>query len=69
MLARSHAQSPTAGQILGYLGTSNIGIDAIIDWSFAYAAQSLRDFETVRAAPAEHLLGAPAASSSTGGRA
>ena len=55
MLARAHAQSPLAGQIVGYLGTSNIGIDAIIDWSFAYAAQSLRDFETVRAAQSAEI--------------
>lgn len=50
MLARAHAQSPTAGQIVGYLGTTNAAIDAIIEWSFAYARQSLRDFEAVRAA-------------------
>lgn len=48
MLARAHAQSPTAGQVVGYLGTTNAAIDAIIEWSFSYAAQSLRDFQTVR---------------------
>jgi len=49
MLARAHAQSPTASQIIGYLGKADTGADAIIDWSFNYAAQSLRDFKTLRA--------------------
>ncbi len=60
MLARAHAQSPTAGQIVGYLGTLNAAIDAIIEWSFTYARQSLRDFEAVRAAHPDALLHAPA---------
>ena len=60
MIARAHAQSPTAGQIVGYLGTLNAAIDAIIEWSFTYARQSLRDFEAVRAAHPDALLHAPA---------
>ena len=48
MLARAHAQSPTASQIIGYFGRADTAADAIVEWSFAYADQSLRDFETLR---------------------
>lgn len=50
LLGRAHAQSPTAGQVLGYIGTSDAASDAIVTWSAAYADQSLRDFETASAA-------------------
>jgi uncharacterized protein (DUF2252 family) len=50
LLGRAHAQSPTAGQVLGYIGTSDAASDAIVTWSVAYADQSLRDFETASAA-------------------
>lgn len=52
MLARAHAQSPSASQIIGYLGRADTGADAIVDWSFSYAAQSLRDFEALQASMA-----------------
>lgn len=57
MLARAHAQSPSSGQIVGYFGKSDAAADAIIDWSFAYAAQSLRDFESLRAFEAQRTAG------------
>ena len=50
LLGRAHAQSPTAGQVIGYIGTSQIAARAIVDWSIAYADQSLRDFEMASAA-------------------
>ena len=50
LLARAHAQSPAAGQILGYLGKSEAATEAVVDWSFSYARQSLLDYEALRAA-------------------
>ncbi len=49
LLGRAHAQSPTAGQVIGYIGTANIASRAIVGWSRAYADQSLRDFEAASA--------------------
>jgi hypothetical protein len=49
LLGRAHAQSPTAGQVLGYIGTSDAAADAVVTWSSAYAEQSLRDFESASA--------------------
>lgn len=46
LLGRAHAQSPTAGQVLGYVGSSDAASDAVVTWSISYADQSLRDFET-----------------------
>ncbi|MEV8370985.1 DUF2252 domain-containing protein [Microbacterium sp. NPDC064584] len=48
LLGRAHAQSPTAGQVLGYVGTSDAAPDAVVTWSISYADQSLRDFETAK---------------------
>ncbi|SFS14956.1 Uncharacterized conserved protein, DUF2252 family [Microbacterium sp. cf046] len=50
LLGRAHAQSPTAGQVLGYVGRSDAATRAIVAWSVAYADQSLRDYETASAA-------------------
>ena len=50
LLGRAHAQSPTAGQVLGYIGTSDAASTAIVAWAAAYADQSHRDFETASAA-------------------
>lgn len=50
LLGRAHAQSPTAGQVIGYIGTATIASRAIVDWSIAYADRSLSDFETASAA-------------------
>ena len=49
LLGRAHAQSPTAGQILGYIGRSDAASRAIVTWSIAYADQSMRDFEEATA--------------------
>lgn len=48
LLGRAHAQSPTAGQVLGYVGSSDAASDAVVTWSISYADQSLRDFETAK---------------------
>jgi hypothetical protein len=50
LLGRAHAQSPTAGQVIGYIGTASLASRAIVGWSRAYADQSLRDFEAASAA-------------------
>ncbi len=52
MLARAHAQSPTAAEVVGYVGSSQTAGRAVVDWSFAYARQSLADYQTLRAAAA-----------------
>ncbi|MCS5717352.1 DUF2252 domain-containing protein [Herbiconiux sp. CPCC 205763] len=48
VLARAHAQSLDAPVIAGYLGGSREFDEAVVDWSFAYADQSLGDFEGLR---------------------
>ncbi|HEX5730015.1 DUF2252 domain-containing protein [Microbacterium sp.] len=50
LLGRAHSQSPTAGQVLGYIGGSDAAARAIVAWSTAYADQSLRDFQEATAA-------------------
>ncbi len=53
LLARAHAQSPAAIEIVGYIGKSDVAAEAIVQWSYAYAEQSLRDFQALRAAADE----------------
>ena len=53
LLARAHAQSPAAIEIVGYIGKSDAAAEAITRWSYAYADQSLRDFKKLRAAADE----------------
>jgi hypothetical protein len=53
LLARAHAQSPAAIEIVGYIGKGGAAADAITRWSYAYADQSLRDFKKLRAAADE----------------
>lgn len=53
ILARAHAQSPTAIEIVGYIGRSDAAADAIVGWSYAYADQSLRDYRALEAAAAD----------------
>ncbi|MGG7510168.1 DUF2252 domain-containing protein [Plantibacter sp. YIM 135249] len=48
LLARAHAQSANASAVAGYLGRSDRFDRAVVEWSFGYAAQSLRDFERLR---------------------
>ncbi|UFS60676.1 DUF2252 domain-containing protein [Subtercola endophyticus] len=50
LLARAHAQSEGAAVIAGYLGTSDVFDQAVVDWSLAYATQSLDDFHAFEAA-------------------
>ncbi|TDE95846.1 DUF2252 domain-containing protein [Occultella glacieicola] len=52
ILARAHAQSPTASGVVGYIGSGGALTDAITAWAHAYADQSRRDYDTVRAAAA-----------------
>jgi uncharacterized protein (DUF2252 family) len=53
LLARAHAQSPAAIEIVGYIGKGDAAAEAITRWSYAYADQSLRDFKKLRAAADE----------------
>jgi uncharacterized protein (DUF2252 family) len=50
LLARSHAQSVDAPMIAGYLGGSDTYDQAVVEWSFAYADQSLADYRLLQAA-------------------
>lgn len=50
LLARAHSQSPLSVEVVGYIGESAKTAGAIVDWSFAYAEQSLADFHALRAA-------------------
>jgi len=50
LLARAHAQSPSAVQVVGYAGRSDAAPRAIVTWAFDYARQSSADFEQVRSA-------------------
>lgn len=59
MLARAHAQSPGFARIVGYLGRNSAAADAIVDWSFDYAEQSLSDFRALQEAVASGRLPAP----------
>jgi uncharacterized protein (DUF2252 family) len=53
LLARAHAQSPAAIEIVGYIGKSDATADAILRWCYAYTDQSLRDYHALRAAADE----------------
>ena len=48
LLARAHAQSPTAASISGYLGTSDTFDEAVVEWAHAYADRSYADFVMLR---------------------
>ena len=50
VLARAHGQSPTAGEVVGYIGTGDVTMDAIVSWSYAYADLSRSDYEAFVAA-------------------
>ncbi len=52
VLARAHAQSPTAGEVVGYIGNGRIVTDAIVAWAQGYAEVSRRDYEAFLAAQA-----------------
>jgi uncharacterized protein (DUF2252 family) len=53
LLARAHAQSPEAPAIHGYVGRSRTFDNAVVEWSIAYADQSLADFTLVAEAVRE----------------
>ena len=53
LLARAHSQSENAAMIAGYLGSSGVFDDAVVDWSLAYADQSQADFALLTAANSE----------------
>ena len=53
LLARAHSQSENAAMISGYLGSSGVFDDAVVDWSLTYADQSQADFALLTAANSE----------------
>ncbi|MEN2740795.1 DUF2252 domain-containing protein [Microbacterium sp. X-17] len=59
VLARAHAQSPTASEIVGYIGRSGVLGQAVLDWSMDYAERSKADFEAARAGFAGEYEPAP----------
>ncbi|WP_223694848.1 DUF2252 domain-containing protein [Leifsonia poae] len=50
ILARAHSRSPNGAFVSGYIGAGTAFTDAVVDWSLAYADQSLADFEALKAA-------------------
>jgi uncharacterized protein (DUF2252 family) len=48
VLARAHAQSPTASEVVGYIGRSDVPAQALLDWSLDYADRSAADFAAAR---------------------
>ena len=55
VLGRAHAQSPTAPQVVGYIGSPDAAGKALLDWSLAYAELSQADFLAAQAAFADAL--------------
>lgn len=53
LLARSHSQSPDAAAVLAYIGQGRGLVEALADFSLAYADKSLEDYEVVRTAARE----------------
>lgn len=49
-LARAHTQSANASMLRGYVGSNDTVINAIVEWSYAYAEKSRDDFHRLRAA-------------------
>lgn len=45
-LARAHAQAPTAATISGYVGRGRALGSALLDWAYAYAERSRRDYDS-----------------------
>lgn len=50
LLARAHAQSANASMVKGYVGNSDTVVNAVIEWSYAYADKALDDFHQLQAA-------------------
>lgn len=53
VLARGHAQSRDAAMVAGYRGSASTFDRAVTEWAFAYADQSLADYDRLRAAVEE----------------
>lgn len=43
VLARAHSQSPTAAEVVGYIGRGSVIAEALLAWSYAYADVSADD--------------------------
>ena len=50
VLARAHARSGDAAAIAGYLGKSEVFDDAVASFADAYADQTEKDYDTLKAA-------------------
>jgi uncharacterized protein (DUF2252 family) len=50
VLARAHAQSPTAAEVAGYIGNGRVVGESILEWAYAYAALSRTDYDAFVAA-------------------
>ncbi|CAN5384315.1 DUF2252 domain-containing protein [soil metagenome] len=59
LLARAHSQSENSPMIAGYLGTSDVFDTAVVDWSLAYADQSLADYAALTTATRTATATAP----------
>jgi len=44
-LARAHAQSPETARVAGYIGNGRVVGESMLEWSYAYAALSKRDYD------------------------
>ncbi|WP_438352131.1 DUF2252 domain-containing protein [Microbacterium sp. CJ88] len=49
-LARAHSQSSNGATVAGYIGNGRVVGEALLEWAYAYAALSRRDFEAFTAA-------------------
>lgn len=56
VLARAHSQNPEAAAIAGYVGASDAVDRAVLEWSLAYADQSLEDFERASASSVPSMV-------------
>jgi len=45
VLARAHAQSPTASEVAGYVGGGRKIAEPLLEWAYAYAALSREDYD------------------------
>ncbi len=59
LLARGHAQSPTGAIVRGYGGQKKKLVNALIDWSTAYAKQVHADYDAFTAAVKDQTLAVP----------
>ncbi|MBN9177518.1 MAG: DUF2252 domain-containing protein [Microbacterium sp.] len=50
VLARAHGQSPTAAEVVGYIGDGRLVTRAIVEWARAYAELSRQDYDLFVAA-------------------